>query len=184
MFMTRTRRVLAAAALIAASTGGLLAGTQSAQAAPKPPPPAHGGYSLAGIQVWLYCDDGSPQHPSLGYNYLATTDANGHFTFAEGQVDQHADVTPPILTFYPRQIIDQTFNVLAPDPDMIMPSAEIYREDLPDATIASGKIPKGKTKVTCGFISPGDLLNEQFFGQDDPPRTETFGTVYGFTAVS
>ena len=175
MFTTRARRTLAALALTGAAIGATVAGAQPADAAPKPP--ANGGYSLAGIPVFLGCDDGSPTGEPFSANYHTATDASGHFRIAYGYLGQDQYDNPlPVLDFIPRTFTDERFFVLGPSD--VLPSEEIYSENLPDAKIGSGKIPKGATLVTCVAFSPGALVQPQ---SEELPQRNIIATVTGYT---
>lgn len=176
MFATRTRRILAASALLTAAAGGLMAHAPTAEAKPTPAP------SLPPIGVFLFCDDGSPTSEPFSNNYAATTDAKGHFSIASGHVgwpDAYGDIIPA-RNFIPRQFTGESFTVFAPDPAQINPYVVTDQGALPNAKIDSGKIPKGATKVTCGFVSPGDFLGPNFY-QGQTSETDVSGTVIGYT---
>lgn len=177
MFKTRRLAALAVAGAAVGALGFIHAPTAEATTAPTAPAP-----SLAGISVFLWCDDGSPTSEPFGNQYQASTDAKGHFSIATGHVgwpDANGGIIPA-RNFIPRQFTDESFTVFAPDPAQISPYVVTDQGALPNFKIDSGKIPKQKTVVTCGFASPGSLLGPNFL-QGQTSETDVSGTVYGYT---
>jgi hypothetical protein len=173
--MFKTRRV-AALAVAGAAVGALgFIHAPTAEATPKPP-----SYSVAGIGVFIFCDDGSPDSQPFGYNYSAITDASGHFTSAQGVTGWPGPDGGiiPAKTFYPRQFTREGSLVFAADPDQINPWLVTNNQAIPDYSIASGKIPKGKTLVSCWF---GDYSAIGGPNESQLPVTSISGSVTGYT---
>ena len=174
------KRLAALAVGAAAVTAAFI---PTATAAPPSRPPANGGYSLAGIPLFLFCDDGSPDSQPFGNNYEASTDSHGHFSIAYGHPgwpgpngDPNSII--PARDFIPRTFTNEQFYVFGADPAQINPWVTLFSETVPDARIGSGKIPKGATLVTCGFESPGYILGPN---TTQLPESDLTGRVTGYT---